>query len=75
MAEHDKVGACIFKRTGGASAVFHDRWDTFVSMAVRVQGAAGHAGEAVACAGGRARRARLAHARPGVEGHPELTPH
>jgi hypothetical protein len=44
MAEHDKVGACIFKRTGGAPAVFHDRWDTFVSMAVRVQGAAGHAG-------------------------------
>ena len=44
MAEHDKVGACIFERTGGASAVFHGRWDTFVSMAVRVQGAAGHAG-------------------------------
>ena len=44
MAEHDKVGACIFERTGGVSAVFHDRWDTFVSMAVRVQGAAGHAG-------------------------------
>jgi hypothetical protein len=44
MAEHDKVGACIFERTGGASAVFHGRWDTFVSMAGRVQGAAGHAG-------------------------------
>ena len=44
MAEHDKVGACIFERTGGASTVFHGRWDTFVSMAVRVQGAAGHAG-------------------------------
>jgi hypothetical protein len=36
MAEHDKVGACIFERTGGVSAVFHDRRDTFVSMAVRV---------------------------------------
>ena len=44
MAEHDKVGACIFERTGGVSAVFHCRWDTFVSMAVRVEGAAGHAG-------------------------------
>jgi hypothetical protein len=31
--------------------------------------------EAVACAGGRARRAGLAHAWPGVEGHPKLTPH
>jgi len=44
MAEHDKVSAGIFEHTGGAPAVFRDRRDTFVSMAVRVQRAAGHAG-------------------------------